>query len=113
MPRDRLPSALWVSATVRKVTADGGFGAVVNKGEAESGSLIVRLNLLDGTSRVLTETRDIDGNLGWLPPLGAEPVSDQDADAYVARAVGRDPDVWVVEIETRSGDNPFEGREFS
>lgn len=103
---------MWVSATLRSVNAQGGFGAVINKGEGESGSLVVRLNLLDGTSRILTESRDLDGNLGWLPPLGGEPVPDEKADAYIARSIDRDPDVWVVEIETRDGTNPFEGKEF-
>jgi len=113
VPRDRLPSALWVSATLRKHNATGGFAAVVNKGEPESGSLVVRLNLLDGTSRLLTETRDLDGGLGWLPPLGPDPLPDDKVDAYVTRAVGRDPDVWIVEIETRDGENPFGGEEIS
>lgn len=111
MPRDRLPSAMWVSATLRGVNTQGGFGAVINKGERESGSLVLRLNLLDGTSRILTETRDLDGNLGWLPPLGADPIPDEKADAYVTRSIDRDPDIWVVEIETREGKNPFEGKE--
>ena len=113
MPRDRLPSALWVTATLRRINAEGGFAAVVNKGEAESGSLILRLNLLDGTSRLLTETRDLDGRLSWMPPVGAEPVPDDQADAYVSRVVARDPDVWVVEVETRTGENPFEGKELA
>ena len=112
MPRDRLPSAMWVSATLRSVNSAGGFGAVINKGEGESGSLVVRLNLLDGTSRLLTETRDLDGNLGWMAPLGPDPIADEKADAYVARSIDRDPDIWVVEIETRDGANPFEGKEF-
>jgi len=112
MARDRLPSALWVSATLRSINTQGGFAAVVNKGERESGALVVRLNLLDGTSRILTETRDLDGNLGWLPPFGPEPIADEKADAYVARSIDRDPDIWVVEIETREGKNPFEGKVF-
>ena len=38
---------MWVSATLRSVNTQGGFGAVINKGERESGSLVLRLNLLD------------------------------------------------------------------
>lgn len=107
MPRDRLPTALWVSATVRRLSAEGAFAAVMARGEAESGILIVRVNTLDGYSRIETEGRDLDGRLVWITPLGEEAVSDGDADAYIERARGRDPDLWVVEVEDRAGNNPF------
>ena len=113
MPRDRLPSAMWVSATLRQVNTSGGFAAVVNKGERESGSLVVRLNLLNGTSLLFTETRNLDGDLGWLPPLGPDPLPDDKVDAYVERTLTRDPDVWIVEVETKEGDNPFGGKTIS
>lgn len=111
MPRDRLPSAVWVSAGLRALAADGIPGTVVNRGEADSGTLILKLNLLGEGCRVLTESRDMEGRLGWFPPLGKEPVPEADADAYIARSLARDPDIWVVEVEDRQGRNPFGGRE--
>jgi hypothetical protein len=36
-------------------------------------------------------------------------VSDQDAEAYLARQCEYDPDLWIVEIEDRAGRSFLEG----
>ena len=58
----------------------------------------------------MTQIRDMDGNLGWMNALSQERVAESDADAYIRRAVDRDPDIWVIEVEDREGKNPFEGK---
>lgn len=112
MTDDRLPTDFWVMAHVRRCNGDGIPAVIVRKGEATSGILLLKLNLLEHGCRVLSQQRDLDGNMGWLAAFDGAPVPETEADAYIARAVSRDPDLWVVEIEDREGRNPFEGKEF-
>ena len=40
---------------------------------------------------------------------GAAPVPEADADSYIARQRGRDPDLWVIEIDNASPDTVLDG----
>lgn len=110
MSDDRLPTEMWVKAHLLRCFADGIPVTVARRGEATGGMVLLKINQLEHGCRVLTQTRDMEGRLGWLPGLDGHLTSEQDADAYIARAVARDPDLWVVEIEDRDGRHPFEGK---
>lgn len=106
---DRLPTDLWVMAQVRRCTAEAVPAVVVRRGEAKGGTLLLKINQLDLGCRVLTQMRDLDGRLAWLAAFKGSLVAEAEADAYIGRAVARDPDLWVVEIEHRDGWHPFDG----
>lgn len=107
---DRLPVSIWIDAHLRRLNEIGQGYYVLNKGAFAAGTVLVKINLLDGFSLLLTQIRDMDGNLGWMNATKEERVAEMDADAYIRRAVGRDPDIWVIEVEDRGGKNPFEGK---
>jgi hypothetical protein len=106
----RLSTELWVQAHLRRCAAEGLFAAVLRKGDVWGGAVIVKLNLLDGTFKVLSQTRDLDGRVAWLAVQQGALLAEADATAYIDRQVKRDPDLWVIEIEDRQGRNPFEGK---
>lgn len=107
---DRIPTELWVKAHLRRCYAEAIPVVVVHKGEPMGGTVLLKLVQPGVGCRVLSQVRDMEGRLGWLAALGESPVAEPEADAYIERAVGRDPDLWVIEIDTRDGSHPFEGR---
>ncbi len=110
MEDDRLPTELWIKAHLRRLMVDAIPAYVTHKGSRTGGTLLLKLNQLEQGCRVLTQARDAEGRLGWLAAKGGALMPEAEADAYIGRAVSRDPDLWVVEIEDRQGRHPFEGK---
>jgi len=106
---DRLPTEFWVMAHVRRCNGAGVPAMVVRRGDASRGTVLLKLNLLASGCRLLAQARDGEGAMGWMAALKGELVPEQEADAYIARAIDRDPDLWVIEIEHREGWHPFDG----
>jgi len=67
---------------------------------------------MKGGVKLLNQSRDMDGNTGWMDVFDGAAVDEKKVDEYIGRAVSRDPDVWVVEVEDALGANPFEGKIF-
>ncbi len=109
MADGRIKAGLWVSAALRLAFNDGRGGAVLRRGDADAGGLLVVLRGAAGLC-VLSQVSGTDGAPSWMRATGAEPVAQEVADAYVARQVGRDPDLWVVEFDAPDYLPPFDGR---
>jgi hypothetical protein len=100
----RLKSSIQVKALVRRCDINAIGVVVTARGDPDAGAILVKLCGRDAHATVLAQTRRLDGSLGWLRATGGEPVAESDADAYIARQRQRDPDLWVVEIETVTAD---------
>ena len=105
----RVKASIWVSMALRLADIAGRSGAVIRKGDPDSGGILCVLRGREGLM-VLSQVRDAEGRSAWMRGSGATPVDEAAADAYVARQVKRDPDLWVVEFEAPDLQPPFEGR---
>jgi hypothetical protein len=103
MIEPRLKTSIWVAALIRRAEINGASAFVAAKGEPDSGAVIVKISLLDGTARVWSSSYGRDGGRRWVHATGDALVADAEAEAYVARARARDSDLWVIEIEDRKG----------
>lgn len=103
----RIPTHLWVEAKIRELTTQNIGVYVIHKGERNDGIVLLKLANLKGECKLLTQQRDLDGVLKWINVFAEEIIGEQKADEYIARSKIRDPDQWVIEVETPEMDNPF------
>jgi hypothetical protein len=105
----RLKTSIQVMALVRRCDVQAIGVAVTARGDPDAGAMLVKLCGRERDATVLAQTRRLDGTLGWLRATGAAPVAESEADAYIARQRQRDPDLWIVEIETLAPDTILDG----
>lgn len=105
MERDgnRLRAAFWVKAHIRRCHVAGATAVVARHGFDIAGSILIKVNCLNDTCYVLSSSTSMDGNRIWMRATGEARVPEAEADAYIARQIGFDPDLWVLEIEDREG----------
>ncbi len=106
MSEPRVKSGLWVSMALRMGDRDGRPGMVLRKGDPDAGGVLVVLHGREGMT-VLSQVRGAGAEIAWMRGTGAAPVDQAAADAYVARQIRSDPDLWVVEFEAPDLVPPF------
>jgi len=109
MSEPRIKAGLWVKMALRMGDSGGRPGMVLRKGDPDSGGVLVVLLGRDGLS-VLSQIRAADGALAWMRATGPAPVDQAAADAYIARQLKYDPDIWVLEFEAPDLLPPFEAK---
>lgn len=105
---ERLPTHLFVQSHLWRLSAAGVPAYVLRKGERESGLVLLKVTVPFQGCRMFSQGRDINGRLGWVPGAAGAMIDEGEARDFVDRHVRRDPDLWVIEVETRDGSNPFE-----
>lgn len=108
MSEPRVKAKLWVQMALRLGASAGRMGVVVRSGDVDAGGILVLLRGREGTV-ILSQVRSGAGEAAWMRGTGPAPVDEAAADAYVARQVGFDPDLWVIEFEAPDYLPPFEG----
>ncbi|MBW3558186.1 MAG: DUF1491 family protein [Proteobacteria bacterium] len=109
-----LPSEFWVQALIRRAEAGGAYAAVLRRGDARAGAVLVKVvNRREGWARLYAEALRGGGETGWMEPVASK--EEAVLDAYAERAWSRDPDVWIVEVDDSKGRHfltePVERRE--
>ena len=91
----RLSTDVLVTALLRRVGETGGFGAVLAKGDPQAGAVLVVTLARDAAPRLWERGIGPDGRPGLL-----ESTPRDDLDGYWRRRRARDPDLWVIELDS-------------
>jgi hypothetical protein len=98
----RLKTGFWIRALIRRCDRAAIPIAMLARGDEDAGAILLKFNGGTTGCLVLTQARGQEGQLLWMRATGPAPVAEPEADAYIGRQRGRDPDIWVLEIETGS-----------
>ena len=99
MPAPRLSASLEASGLIRRAEAEGGFGAVLRKGDAERGALLLVIRSRDRHVTCLERMLSQDGGYHWTQVgPGPEERPEQLAE-FLSRRVRFDEDLWLIELD--------------
>ena len=97
----RLTSEIWIAAYLTRLRQAAIPAFIVRKGDATAGAVLVKLNTLDGSATCFQRSFDlVSGERQW-GVLAEGP--EAEVDRKVSRQREFDPDIWVVEVEDRTG----------
>ena len=106
----RLSSEFWVSAYMRQCQSNGDFAVLSKRGASHGGAIFVVINRLDGTNdlygpapqSLLNEEHDVNERVFYKLLSVA---TSQDLETQLSKEQRFDPDLWVVERESRVGEH--------
>ncbi len=101
----RLKAGLLVQAILRLYDREMIPVALRRRGDPDAGAVLVKIALDREKSVLMSQVRDIEGRAAWLR---TGPDADAAIEAAIAKAITRDPDLWVIEAEDPRGRLPFE-----
>jgi hypothetical protein len=97
----RLTAGFWVAAYLTRLRLADIPAYVTAKGDATAGAVIVKCATLDGQAQAYQRSFDMmTGHRNWVT-LAQGP--EAQVDAVLTRQRSRDPDLWVIEVESREG----------
>lgn len=101
MPEARLATGIWVSAYLKRLQLADIPAYVTRHGDDTAGAVLIKCATLDGQATLWR--REWDFETDARPWVVIETGPEAQIDARITRETGFDPDLWAVEIESRSG----------
>ena len=99
----RLRSKIWVQAYLKRLEIQNIAAYVTAHGDDHSGAILIKVIKTDRSAQLYQKTFDLQSNKNaWVRiSEGFE----KEIDSLLEKQKVNDPDLWVVEIESASGQN--------
>lgn len=96
----RLATGIWVSALLHRCDRQAVPVYVLRRGDDMAGAVLVLQARRDGSTALWAQEYDFDADARLWRVVADGPAADIAANAQ--RQVGRDPDLWLIEVESDS-----------
>jgi hypothetical protein len=99
MIEPRVTSRILVSALIRLANQEGGFAAVMGKGDETAGTVLLQLLEKGHFFGLYERMPDLSGHTSWQPIGTQNTENEQKTRDYVERRRARDRDLWLLELD--------------
>jgi hypothetical protein len=100
----RVAASVLAGALIRKAEGEGGFGAVLAKGDATAGSILVILLEKGVNPRLFERLLQPGGRYSWQESGSRSIENSSEVPAFIARLRRFDPDSWLIELDIPSAE---------
>ena len=99
----RLRSKIWVQAYLKRLEIQNIAAYVTAHGDDHSGAILIKVIKMDGSAQLYQKTFDLQSNKNAWVRISEG--LDKEIDSLLEKQKVYDPDLWVIEIESASGQN--------
>jgi hypothetical protein len=103
----RLRSILLVETCMRLSESAGRPIAVLHRGDADAGSVFIKVYSRGGLASLFGQSLSDDGQMIWRNVLSEDYRTEAAADERIANEIRIDRDIWVIEVLDDSLRNPL------
>ena len=110
---DILKSEFLVKSAIKIAQKDGVPIYIRKKGDLDAGIILIKIDLLNGTSKLLRRNLNFsviknENFVEFTQLHGSKALKENEIEKKISAETLIDPDIWIVEIEDKNGNNYFE-----
>ena len=100
----RLQSSILVNALQRRAESEGGFAAVLAKGDPTAGAVLVILAERGEKIKILERLLEGGERYAWHEVGNQALANEQELQKFLDRRRRFDPDIWLIELDVASAE---------